>query len=127
MIALRIAGDLVHTTESDEATLVVTHEDFPEGTHLEIKVTDEGVIMEMWSDKRGEFYNSSHALFEDLGFDEDDEEENTLIVPRWAPDSFVHVPVHTDDLTLAVSEAKDYLDHTYRYDWDNAVLREGKV
>jgi len=34
--------------------------------HVEVKVTNEGIIVDLWDDEEGEFTESTHAMWDDL-------------------------------------------------------------
>lgn len=63
-------------------TLVVGDSEAHPNVHLEVKITDEGLIVEMWDNEAGEFLpvmtSTFDELFEDAEYDEDEEDEETV-------------------------------------------------
>jgi len=73
-------GDLLIRTNSEEIiTLVVRNEFVPEGDHIEIKVTKEGIKMERWNANLNAFSHAFAVNFsEDFGSYETDIYEDEI-------------------------------------------------
>lgn len=84
-------GDLLIRTNSEEdITLVVRNEFIPEGDHIEIKVTKDGVKIERWDVSRNQFvqayavdfaedFNNEGDIYEDEPEDDEPEDDQEAV------------------------------------------------